>query len=718
MLQVESILKKAADRHHRSFIVLSGSQVWAQNHAEGLSEKTLWQETLWVGERFKEGEPFISATKAVGWLGREIDCIVFNAFSGFDVDAFGQISGALKGGGLFVLLVPEWTDWPDYCDPDHKRLAVYPFQTEHISGFYLKRLAELIEQDTSLSLLRENKEASWQQDNFRSYVSDTNIEPVQAPSFSDSACRTSDQFLAVESILRVAKGHRRRPLVLTADRGRGKSAALGIAAARLMQSGLSRIWVTAPSLASAEVVFKTAETLLEGCETHRGSLLWEDKILEFKAPDELLHSDCHADCELMLVDEAAAIPVPLLTHLLKKQARIVFSSTRHGYEGTGRGFAIKFKSTLCELTPKWKGLHLKQPIRWAENDPFESFVFKALMLNAVPAPEETIQAAAIQHCLFERIKPAQLIQDEPLLSDLFGLLVLAHYRTRPLDLRHLLDGPNIETYCLRYQGRVVATALLALEGGIEDSLHEAIWLGQRRVRGHLIPQSLSNHCGFPEASGFSGLRVIRIAVHPSLQRAGLGSHLLNCIEEVARLRKLDYLGSSFGATSELAAFWGQSGYIPVRIGITREAASGCYSMMVLKSLNKDFHGLTQEMVDRFNSGFLMQLSGAFREMDSDLVRELLRFTHSNVETVLDQRDIMDLNSFACSDRLFESCLPAVRSLLLSKVTDDSAPHKAINGLIAKVLQGHDWSEIARANGLTGRKQAIQWLKQCVQSIVY
>ncbi|WP_422138201.1 tRNA(Met) cytidine acetyltransferase TmcA [Endozoicomonas sp. ALC020] len=718
MDKVESILRQAAENNHRALLVLSGTEVWAQQQAECLFQNALLcsnnpeLQALWVGERKRGNESSISASKATSWLGREIDFLVFNAFSGFDVDAFGQLSGALKGGGLFVLLVPDLDNWPDYCDPDHKRLTVYPYQPEQIGGLYLKRLANLIKSETTLSLLCENSDARWQQTVCYTDLSDS----YQAGSKGDSACRTWDQSGAVEAILRVAKGHRRRPLVLTADRGRGKSAALGIASARLLQSGLSRIWVTAPSLTSAEVVFNTAESLLDGCEVRRGKLLWEGSILEFKAPDELLHPDDDSGCDLMLVDEAAAIPVPLLTQLLRNHSRIVFSSTQHGYEGTGRGFAIKFKSTLSELTPKWQGLHLKQPIRWAGNDPFEAFVFRALMLNASPVSEEMVEGAGIENCSFDRLESTELIHDDQLLTDVFGLLVFAHYRTRPFDLRHLLDGPNIEVHCLRYQERVVATALMALEGGIEDNLQEAVWLGQRRVRGHLIPQSLSNHCGFPEASGFKGLRVIRIAVHPSLQGNGLGTHLLKCIEEQAKLRKLDYLGSSFGATSELASFWGGSGYLPVRVGITREAASGCYSVMVLKSLNEAFCLLVKEMQCRFTSGFLIQLPGVFREMTPDLARVILRLSHSNIESVLDQRDQMDLKSLVCSDRLFESCLPAIRSLLLSKISDSSVSKVALNVLIAKVLQLNDWSEIARANGLTGRKQAVQFLKQCVRGL--
>jgi Predicted P-loop ATPase fused to an acetyltransferase len=55
--------------------------------------------------------------------------------------------------------------------------------------------------------------------------------------------------------------------------------------------------------------------------------------LSYIAPDSLL--DEKLECDLLFVDEAAAIPVSILLQILKSYPRIVFASTMVGYEGNG-----------------------------------------------------------------------------------------------------------------------------------------------------------------------------------------------------------------------------------------------------------------------------------------------------------------------------------------------------------------------------------------------
>ena len=81
----------------------------------------------------------------------------------------------------------------------------------------------------------------------------------------------------------------------------------------------------------------------------------------------------------LLVDEAAMIPLPLLQEYSRYFQHIVFSTTIHSYEGTGRGFELKFKRKIHRT---FQHFELKQPLRWQENDPLEHFIDDLLLLNA------------------------------------------------------------------------------------------------------------------------------------------------------------------------------------------------------------------------------------------------------------------------------------------------------------------------------------------------
>lgn len=68
----------------------------------------------------------------------------------------------------------------------------------------------------------------------------------------------------------------------------------------------------------------------------------------FMAPDALLASGARADW--LVVDEAAAIPAPLLLQLVSRFPRILLTTTVQGYEGTGRGFLLSFAPVFRSFT--------------------------------------------------------------------------------------------------------------------------------------------------------------------------------------------------------------------------------------------------------------------------------------------------------------------------------------------------------------------------------
>jgi tRNA(Met) cytidine acetyltransferase len=667
----------------RQLWVLAGTRAWARE----VALRHACDGMLWLGEP-PTGVPGGAAREAHKWLGRELDLLVIDAWAGFDVEAFGAASGALRGGGLLLLLTPALAEWPHYADPEYARIAVHPFTPAEVSGRFLARFVHLL-RSHAVRVLREGDALpAWQ----------------ARPTLHPSDWCSVDQQAALTAITQMAQAPMPVPLVLTSDRGRGKSAVLGMAAAQLLRDGMQRIVVTAPRLAAAETLFEHAARNTE----RRAD---DGAGIRFVAPDELLHTLPGAD--LLLVDEAAAIPAPLLERLLAHYPRSVFATTLHGYEGTGRGFAVRFQRVLNERVPGWRSVRMTEPIRWPENDPLEQFAFDALLLDAQAADDARVRDATVAACRIERIERDVLLADDALLRQLFGLLVLAHYRTSPLDLRHLLDGPNVSVWLMRWQGQVVATALTVREGGFDEALAAAIYRGERRPRGHLIPQSLALHSGFAEAPQLSGERIMRIAVHPAAQQRGLGTRLVQAIVEQAQGDGLDFVGSSFGATAELLTFWQRAAFVPVRLGLTREASSGTHSVIVLRPLSAAGGHLSAAVRERFLAHLPALLADGMEEVDADVAATLLQGAHADDSAELSAQDWRDVDSFAQGWRGYEVCQVAVRKLVQARINGAELDVKQQALLQRKVLQSEPWASVIAVLGYSGRAQALAALREAV-----
>ncbi len=701
----------------RQLRVLAGARAWAREAAQ----RYACDHMLWLGEP-PPGVPGGPAREAHKWLGRELDLLVIDAWAGFDVEAFGAASGALRGGGLLLLLAPPLAEWPQYADPEYARIAVHPFTPEQVSGRFLARFVRLLRQHRVGVLGEGDALPSWQ----------------AAPAVHPADWCTADQQAALETITQMARAAAPVPVVLTSDRGRGKSAVLGMAAAQLLGAGVQRIVVTAPRLAAVDTLFEHAAHGLPQAEVGRGSVMFScgsgfspttvpeveghvglkpdprQMCLQFVAPDELVHTLPSAD--LLLVDEAAAIPTPLLERLLAHYPRVVFATTLHGYEGTGRGFAVRFQRVLDDRAPGWIALRLSEPIRWAADDALEHFVFRALLLDAAEADDAVVRGATTEDCRIERVERDALLADEATLQQLFGLLVLAHYRTSPLDLRHLLDGPNVSVWLMRRQGQVAAAALTVREGGFDAVLAQEIYQGRRRPRGHLIPQSLALHSGFAGAPLLRGERVMRIAVHPAAQQRGLGTRLLHALIEQSRSDGLDFIGSSFGATAALLGFWRRAQLLPLRLGLTREASSGTHSVIVLKPLSAPGAALFEAVRARFLAHLPALLADGMEEVDADVAAALLAEAVADDSLELDAQDRRDVESFVRGWRGYEVCQVALRKLAAN--VPQAAPLSAAQRdlLHCKIMQRQPWERIVAAFGFSGRAQALAALRAAVAVI--
>lgn len=630
--------------------------------------------------------------------------MIYDAHSGFDADAFGAVSGLIRAGGLLLLLTPPLDKWPEQYDPEAERF----FKSDTSQSRFIKRFITIAQQSDGIVQVSEATELP---ELAEATIQETKIYDEEDPS------RTEDQAQAVDAIINAATARHHHPVVLVSDRGRGKSSALGIAAAQLLQQQLKRILVTGPRLNSVAPVFEHAHRLLNTATQSRGLIALGDARLEYIAPDELIATTPEAD--LLLVDEAAAIPTPMLAELLANYKRIAFATTVHGYEGTGRGFALRFNKVLDQQTPGWQQLRMQQPIRWSENDPLEQFVFDALLLNATIAAEVDVAGLDQSTCQVEMINRDQLMQDETLLSQVFGMLVLAHYRTRPNDLRQLLDSSGLLLYIIRHQQHIVGVALMIEEGGIDKDLGKQVYLGQRRLHGHLLPQSLATHTGMIEASTLHYLRIMRIAIHPAVQGRGLGTKLIRHITQQSDLR-YDCIGTSFGVTTELFRFWQALGFVPVRIGITREHSSGTYSLIMLHPVSEAGQQLTKQAYARLQIHIPYLLSDSLRNFDQQLAHLLIDKAQTDTPE-LTRIDWQDIISFAYGARGYEFCIAAITKLAGIALTNEPAISELDSQqrqlLRVRVMQRGSWAETVSQANLSGRSAAIKLLRETIQLLV-
>ena len=618
----------------------------------------------------------VNPKKASGFLGQELDAVIFNMHEKFDANAFGAITGTIRGGGYLVLLRPD--EVPE-------------------NSVFLTRFNQILKSTPQVYFFK----ISLEEDLLLPDPPRNNFAQVFA---------TPDQENAVAAIIKVVKGHRRRPLVITSDRGRGKSAALGIAAAELAKQGVKNIIICAPSKKTAAMVFKHAELVFDASNKDECK-----NKLSFYSPDELQQQKPKAD--LVLIDEAAAIPMPLLSSFLKQYSRIVFASTQHGYEGCGRGFAINFRKVLDHETPEWKSCELKTPIRWNENDTLEQFTFDALLLNAEAVDESIIKNITLNDCQFSQINKQELLVNNDRLKQLFGLLVSAHYQTKPSDLTQLLDDDSMSIYCLEAKESIVGVALLISEGNIKTELLEGIFAGKRRLQGHLVAQALSSNIGIESAPLLSGKRISRIAVHSSLQGRGLGSFLLEKLKEISTI---DYLSTCYGATELLLSFWKKSDFTAVHLGIKRDASSGAHSVTMLCPENNKGNKLSDQAQLIFSRNFPELLSDSLSELESEIIYHLLPRPPNFQSKETNEDDKKILYSFANESRGYENSLYLIRDLVLFRLIDNqSLNNEEKKILILKVLQKHPWNSVqARMGGkISGKKEALQLIRKAIAKLL-
>lgn len=678
-------------------------------------------------------------------LGRTRQAVVVDCHDTTRPNALGRAVGAVDGGGILVLLTPPLDGWLDGADGFDERLAVPPFGGDVVGRRFRRRLIDTLRAHRGIAIFDAGASA-WTDDGLTHpaprLMPDTPDLPedVAFPQATYEACRTADQISAVRALEALREAG--TAVVIEADRGRGKSAAAGLAAGALAADRRD-VLVTAPAYRNAAEVFDRAATLLadlgELAETggkDRPLVASGGGRVRFARPSAV---DA-VNADVVIVDEAAALPVRVLKRVTAGDRPVAFATTVHGYEGSGRGFDVRFRDWLATSGRTVRECSMTEPIRYAAGDPVETWAFRALLFDAAPPVEPLVVGATPDSTEYVAIHPETLVADEHLLRTTFGSLVSAHYRTEPDDLARMLDAPNLTLRALTHDSHVVAVALLAWEGDLDPDLRTSMYEGGR-VRGNMLPDVLTAQLRDPDAGAPRGLRVVRIAVHEAVRSRGLGSRLLASITQefgaearsvtwqggrgpdplVARHERaggpFDYLGVSFGATPELLRFWQRAGYRSLHLATTRNDASGEYSALLARPITAAGTALVNRTETWLRRQLPAVLADGLNDCDPAVVAGVLRATEGSFTLDLTDREWRAVAAAAYGNGYFDAAPRPFRRLVVKGVAEEVVTNETAHLLVRRALQARSWAEVTEEFDYVSKRQCIKTFVAAVRPLI-
>lgn len=694
--------------------------------------------------------PDVDLTQAVyevskKFLGSTFKVLIMDLVNDLKPNDVGRLMGIVEGGGIVIYMAPSLERWPRLKTIFRQNLAVpnHPEPRYVFISYFIRKLMEhkgiyIFDTDNGrlvkTGFLKMKKRR-------RAREKLKLPKDVLFPKEIYKVALTQDQVNVIKLIedhLVPKPGKKRVAIVITADRGRGKSSAVGIGIVGLINELMRiknkvRVAVTASAPLSVQAFMELAKKTLDVVGLKYREITREGQVLELKGDRFSIeywepYTVLRLNVDVVVVDEAAGIPVPLLHKIWRKYKRTIYATTIHGYEGAGRGFSIRFLKRLQEdKKTKLVLYEMMEPIRYSADDPIEKFQFDVLLLDAEPDPLDKEDLKEIEEGNFEYVKydPEYLFskEGEKELRSLFGIYVLAHYRNEPDDLGRIADAPHhsVRAVKLKKSGKIVAAVQLAEEGGLTDDIIDELLMGGK-IPGNIIPDRLLKHLRLRDFGKGVGWRIVRIAVHSDVQGKGIGTYALRKVVEEAKRRGYDWVGAGFGVSKELMNFWIKNGFYPLHMSPDRNPVSGEYTSLVVKPLSEKWEELVVRGIKEFSVKLVESLHSVYNDFEPDtiylLFKKCLRNKEYASKITISDVQASRLQAYVEGIMTFESVgdvmtLLVKKALLMGWISEIGELEASV--VIARALQGRDWAYIYEELRV-GKVKAVTILRKVAERL--
>ncbi len=689
-MELESFLNELRRKNSRGIIVLSGNpKVAARILALTTINNALYVKgygdfSEQIANIFKEylrGKNIVflkSPSEVFRRLGEEYDYVILDVYEVLRPNIVAASAEMIKAGGALILLTAEWNSW----NPT-------PLPEESSEGVFSKYIRERILKAHPLFHYDCVREKTVQIKYPKNLVVTSRIERIDFRRFRAhkqliKLCATEEQAIFLDKFVELMKG-KGRVLLAKGDRGRGKSSALGLALAQaILARHIGNAVVTAPSLETVQSIMKILKKALTALNI-KYRVIEKNGLtktiygpwfkVEFKEP---YLAEGYA---LTVIDEASALGIARLRRIMWKARKVIAATTIHGYEGSGH----VLEQMVLKNIPSPIIVNFKEPIRYGLNDPLEQWLYETFLLNIEPY---SVSEGKIR---YSKINKEDLIRNQEILRRIYGLLVIAHYRNMPDDLVSLLDAKHHKVRALiNDKGEIIAVAQLALEKG-----QEKVDIG--KVKGLLIIDKFAKY-GVNKALNTEGIRVVRIAVHPNLQRRGYGSFLLRKIEE--EFKDSDWIASIF-SRNDVLHFWVKNDYTVFYISPRYNRVTGEKNIAVIKPLNEFFGKIFENIVFLFKRKLVFASSSVYRDLQAEVLMEAIdsvsKYVFQNVFTV-NSRDFEKLREYvegkiSYHEHVFEIAFMLVAKSVMENKFNMLGRREKL-ALIMRFLQGKPLNTLA------------------------